>query len=140
MTENNEVTFLCGRVMPDSLNLLSRGVIRLNNYDVNGEVIQIRVQLDDAGLAYIVPNKTRMVIARNDLIIAVFGRPRIKLLRMLERGANITQDLIDCFSPMYPKPEQIYGRRCTLESVITRKQNQRQHQERISNIMNQYSK
>lgn len=140
MTENNEVTFLCGRVMPDSLNLLSRGVIRLNNCDVNGEVIQIWVQLDDAGLAYIVPNKTRMVIARNDLIIAVFGRPRIKLLRMLEHGVNITQDLIDCFSPMYPKPEQIYGRRCTLESVITRKQNKRQHQERISNIMNQYSK
>lgn len=108
MAENQKLAFLCGRVMPDSLNLLSRGVIRLNNYDVNGEVIQIRVQLDDAGLAYIVPNKTRMVIVRNDLIIAVFGRPRIKLLRMLEHGVNITQDLIDCFSPMYPKPEQVF--------------------------------
>ncbi len=108
MTENNEVTFLCGKVMPGSTGLLSLGIIQLKNRDVKGLAVQVQVKPNDPGLAYIAPNNTRMVIARNGLIVAVFGRPRIKLLRMLERGANITQDLIDCFSPMYPKPEKIF--------------------------------
>ena len=97
-SDNQGIRFLCGKISRRE-DCLPRGEIRLRN----GE--SLRVDQSDKGLHVIVPGKRRMVIVKDGEIIAVFGRPRIKLLRMLERGATITQDLIDCYSPMYPKPE-----------------------------------
>lgn len=105
---DQKFAFLCGTVAPGSQALLSIGIIRLKNHDMNGEAVEIKVSQNDPGLAKISPGKKRMVIAKEGKIIAVFGRPRIKLLRMLERGADLNQDLIDCFSPMYPKPEKVF--------------------------------
>lgn len=100
--EERRYECLCGVIEPAPNPRLSLGLIELKRGG------SLRVSPDDPGLAKIQAGKRRMIIVKDGKIIAVFGRPRIKLLRMLEQGAAVTQDFIDCFSPMYPKPEQIF--------------------------------
>jgi hypothetical protein len=98
----NGFAFICGRIRSDSGDSLRAGIIRLRN----GQ--RLEVDSHDPGLAYLKAGRIRMVVARGGKIIAVFGRPRIKLLLMLGNGVSVTQDLIDCYSPMYPRPEKIF--------------------------------
>lgn len=93
---------LCGVIEPSPNPRLSLGLIELKRGG------SLRVSPDDPGLAKIQAGKMRMIIVKDGRIIAVFGRPRVKLLRMLEQGVAVTQDFIDCFSPMYPKPEKVF--------------------------------
>jgi hypothetical protein len=96
------VSFLCGKIERDPRYNLVRGIIMFTY----GE--HLRVLPDDPGLSYIKAGKRRMVVVKDETIVAVFGKPRIKLLGMLERGAKVTQDLLDCYQPMYPKPEKSF--------------------------------
>ncbi len=106
MTEIEKVTFLCG-VVNKNPGLLSLGIIRLQIEFGSREVHEIEVSQNDPGLKSVIAGRRRMVIARNGKIIAVFGRPRIRLLSMIADGVAVTDEVIESFGPMYPKPDKV---------------------------------
>ena len=91
------ISFLCGLIPRGSGNLLGQGHILLKS----GQ--GIKVISTDPGLRYVKPGRRRMVVAKDGEILAVYGRPRIRLLRTLERGGVITAEVLECSHPMYLK-------------------------------------
>lgn len=115
---------LCGVIEPPPNTRLAVGFIELKRGGGS-----LEVSPNDPGLAKIKAGTRRMIIVKDGRIIAVFGRPRIKLLRMLEQNIEVTQDFIDCFGPMYPKPEKIF--RTTYKSRGT-------YAQRVRNSLGRY--
>jgi hypothetical protein len=101
MTVKKDVTFLCGVVKPDSEELLDVGIIRLRGRTVDGKRPELKVSHNDPGLRYVLPGRCRMIILHEGVIIAVYARPRIKLLRMLEQGSPVGRRLIRKEKPLY---------------------------------------
>ena len=97
MSHVNGIDFLCGKVVevwkrPDgSMKVSTR----------NDEVTVVVGQ--DEVKAKITEGRRRMIVLHNGVIIGVFGRPRIRLLQMILRGAPITEEVIECSLPMWPK-------------------------------------
>ena len=98
-TAQQNITFLCGVIDPrDSLyreSNIKKGIIYLRRYG------KITVQPSDPGLRYVISGRCRMIVVREGAIWTIYGRPRIKLLRMLERGIYITEEILEMYSPMY---------------------------------------
>ena len=92
---SEEVSFLCGVIEKGSEGNLARGSIRLRNRE------HIEVPPNDPGLGYIKPGRPRMGVSKDGVIWAVYNRPKVKLLRMLERGALITEEVLEVYQPRY---------------------------------------
>lgn len=97
MSHVNGIDFLCGKVIkvrkcPDgSMKVTTR----------NDEVTIVAGQ--DEVKTKVVEGRRRMIVLRNGVILGIFGRPRIRLLNMILRGAPITEEVIECSLPMWPK-------------------------------------
>ncbi|MFA5132173.1 MAG: hypothetical protein WC444_02485 [Candidatus Paceibacterota bacterium] len=97
MAAPKEITFLCGKVMPYSDDLVGVGIVKLRNGS------RIEVPQNDPGLEKVRAGMPRMIVVKNNRIWAVYARPRIRLLRMLERGADVTEEILEMYRPMYMK-------------------------------------
>ncbi len=94
MTPSNNITFLCG-VTENWPDRLANGMIALRN----GEML--KVSPNDPGLSHVLSGRRRMIIVKGGVIWAVYSRPRIKLLRKLERGDFVTAEVLELYSPRY---------------------------------------
>lgn len=92
-----KISFLCGKIKVESERLISLGIIQL----WDGQ--EILVSPGDKGLKYVLSGKQRMIVVKNDTILAVYARPRIRLLRILEQGIDPTSDLLHSYVPLYPR-------------------------------------
>ena len=100
-THGKYATYLCGTVQPHSEAELARGVVLLKG----NNSVRFFVSPDDPGLVKVVAGRRRLVVVECvDLkceILAVYGRPRIRLIRLLERGCHVTEEVLECYLPMY---------------------------------------
>jgi hypothetical protein len=99
-SSENGIDFLCGKI---------RGVRQQPNggtlvWTVNDEVIVAQNQPE--AVKRIVVGKRRMVVLRDGVVLGIFCRPRIRLLDRIRLGEMITQEVIECSFPMYPKSEK----------------------------------
>lgn len=98
MSHVNGIDFLCGKV------------VEILEGDRNGSM-RVFTRYDEVWIApgqeeaknRIVVGRRRMIVLKNGRILGIFGRPRIRLLQMINRGARITEEVIECSFPMYPK-------------------------------------
>ena len=95
-------TFLCGMVAPGSDSYLTRGIIQLRDEN------RLSVVASDPGLRKIKAGRRCMVIVRNGRILAVFRRPRINLIRLIEGGVPMTRKLLSDESPAYLQSEATF--------------------------------
>lgn len=99
---SNSIDFLCGKVVK-MIELPSGGLMVFTRDDSvfvgpNQKAVVKRISV----------GKRRMIILRDGVVLGLFGRPRIRLLGMVLRGALITQEVIECYLPMYPTPERTF--------------------------------
>ena len=99
---SNGVDFLCGKIV--KIRELPGGGLMVFTRDDSvlvGPGQEVVVKKITIG-------RRRMIILRDGIILGLFGRPRIRLLGMVLRGALITEEVIECYLPMYPKPERTF--------------------------------
>jgi hypothetical protein len=98
--DGNGIDFLCGKVT-DIRRSRSGGLIVYTLFDQ----VTIAPGQDEA-IWKIEVGRRRMIVLREGIILGLYGRPRIRLLQMILRGTPITQEIIECSFPMYPKSER----------------------------------
>lgn len=102
MSRYNGVDLLCGKIVKiQELPGGSLMVFTRNDSVLVGPGQETVVKRISVGLR-------RMIILRDGAVLGLFGRPRIRLHGMVVRGALITKEVIECYLPMYPKPERTF--------------------------------
>lgn len=97
---------------PNGIDLLCGKVVRVRYLPSGAAMVFTRFDevVVDAGqeeaIRMISEGRRRMIVLRNGFVLGIFGRPRIRLLQMIQRGALITSEVIECSFPMYPKHAQ----------------------------------
>lgn len=104
MSSHNGIDFLCGKVA--KVQRLPNGWTRIYS---RFDDVSIAPGQEDC-LNKITEGHRRMIVLRNGVVLGVFGRPRIRLLQMIQRGASITEEVIECSLPMWPKPQRFKER------------------------------
>jgi hypothetical protein len=95
MAYEPRISFLCGTIRNWGELMTEWGIIRLRSS------AEIHVSRNDPGLTHVQPGRMRMVIVKDGIIWAVYNRPKVKLLRRLEQGGLITEEVLELYQPRY---------------------------------------
>jgi hypothetical protein len=83
-------SFLCGVIVGSN----RPGTIKTRD-------AEIHVRPNDPGLTRIVVGRNLLVVVSDGEILAVYDCPRIKLMRMIETGRTVTNEILERYQPMY---------------------------------------
>ena len=98
MSSNGKgIDFLCGKIV--EVRLRVSGSVAVFTRD---DMVMVAPGQRKA-ISKIIKGRRRMLILHDGVVIGIFGRPRIRLHNMILRGAPITEEVIECSGPMYPK-------------------------------------
>lgn len=98
MNDSNTLLVFCGKILYQ--HPAGGGVnIVLDNTNVKIHISSEK----DQGLAFLPEGKKRHFVVKDGKILAVYTRPRIKLLKAVGAGREITGSFLKSLRPTYPK-------------------------------------